>query len=108
MHEGKILYRYTVSNGEFFIHKGVVTDCGTRLLVNFKDSGSTLRCPKEEELGKIRSIGRSLWLDHRDDDKARMIFIHYELDRIKNLREQIDKKLEIIETLIDGIGDMED
>ena len=105
MENGKILYRYTVSNGKFFIHEGVVNDCGTRLLVNFRDGGPALRCPRKEDLGKIRNVGHSLWMDERDDDKARAIFIDYELEKIDRLKDQIDRKYKIIEMLRAGMED---
>ena len=101
MEHGKILYRYTVSNGKFFIHEGVVNDCGTRLLVNFKDGGAALRCPRKEDLGKIRSVGHSLWMDHRDDSFARREFIYYESKKIVGLQKQIDRKVKTIEMLME-------
>lgn len=99
MQHGKILYRYTIKDNKFFIHEGVVNHTGFRPLVNFKDGGPALRCPREEDLGKVKSVGRSVWLEERDDNKARAIFIEYELDKIDNLKSQIDKKLKFIEVL---------
>ena len=103
MQHGKILYRYTVKGDKFFIHEGVVNHTGFRPLVNFKDGGAALRCPREEDLGKIKSVGRSLWLEERNDDKARAMFIEYELDKIDQLKDQIDRKYRTIEMLRDGL-----
>lgn len=99
MQHGKILYRYTVKGDKFFIHEGVVNHTGFRPLVNFKDGGAALRCPREEDLGKIKSVGRSLWLEERNDDKARAMFIDYELDKIDKLSAQIERKWKLIEIL---------
>ncbi len=98
------LYRYTVKNGKFFIREGTVNHTGFRPLVNFKDGSPMLRCPKEEDFGKIKSVGRSLWLTERDDEYARMKFIEYELDKIDKLREQINRKYKTIDMLRNGMG----
>lgn len=103
MQNGKILYRYTVKNGKFFIHEGVVNHTGFRPLVNFKDGGPALRCPREEDLGKIKSVWRSLWMEERDDDKARAMFIDYELDKIVELEFIIERKKENIRMLRAGM-----
>lgn len=103
MEHGKILYRYTVKGDKFFIHEGVVNHTGFRPLVNFKDGGAALRCPREEDLGKIKSVGRSLWLEERNDDKARAMFIEYELDKIVELESKIKHKKETIRMLRNGM-----
>lgn len=100
MQHGKILYRYTIKNCKLFIHEGVVNDTGFRKLVNFKDGSPTQRCPRVEDLGKIRSVGQSLWLAERDDKKAMALFIAYETKKIEELNKQIDRKLDIIAMLM--------
>ena len=103
MQNGKILYRYTLSNGKFFIREGVVNWTGFRPLVNFTDGGPAHRCPREEDLGKIKSVGHSLWMEERDDNKARRMFIDFELDKIEQLKEQIDRKYDTIGMLREGM-----
>ena len=100
MNNGKIVYRYTVKNGKFFIHEGVVNDTGFRKLVNFKDGSPTLRCPRDEEFGSIRRVGHSLWMTERNDEKAKALFIAYETKKINELNKQIDRKLDNITMLM--------
>ena len=97
---GTVLYRYTVKNGKFFVHEGVVNDTGFRKLVNFKDRSPTLRCPRIDEVGKIKTVGQSLWMTERDDAKARKMFIAYESKKITELNKQIDKKVDTIAILM--------
>lgn len=106
MENGKILYRYTLKDGKFFIHEGVVNWCGFRPMVNFKDGAPTQRCPREEDLGKIRSVGRSLWLEERDDKKASKMFIAYELKKIDELKAKIERKKETVNMLWDSMEDV--
>lgn len=107
MQNGKVLYRYTLKDGKFFIHEGVVNWTGFRPLVNFRDGSPTQRCPRDEDLGKIKSVGRSLWLEERDDDKARAMFVEYELGKIEQLKDQIDKKYKTVEMLREGMGGLD-
>ena len=105
MEHGKILYRYTVKNGKFFVHEGVVNDTGFRKLVNFKDRSPTLRCPRLDEIGKIKTVGQSLWLTERDDAKARKMFINYEINKIVEMEMQIKRKKDNIRMLREGMDD---
>ena len=103
MQRGKIVYRYTVKNGKFFVHEGVVNDTGFRKLVNFRDGSPTLRCPRDEEFGSIRRVGHSLWMTERDDAKARKMFIDYEINKIVDMEMQIKRKKDTIKMLREGM-----
>ena len=107
MEKGKVLYRYTVCKGKFFCHEGVVNDSGFRPLVNFKDGSQTVRCPRDGDIDTIRRVGHSLWMSERDDDKARAMFIKYELDKIEQLKKQIDRKIQIVNMLQAGYAGYE-
>lgn len=103
MQNGKIVYRYTVKNGKFFVHEGVINNTGFRTLVNFKDHSPSLRCPRDEEFGIIRTVGHSLWMTERDDNKARRLFINYEINKIVEMEEQIRRKKETLKMLYRGM-----
>lgn len=105
MEHGTVVYRYTVKNGKFNVREGVVNCAGFRNLVNFTDGGPAYRCPRKEDLGKIRSVGHSLWLNKKDDNLARQVFIDYELDKIDKLRKQIARKCAVIDMLSEGMED---
>lgn len=96
---GTKLYRYTVRNGKFFIHEGVVNDNGIRMVVNFADGSFRQRCPRVEDIGIIRNTGPSLWLTDRDDELARQIFLDFEEAKLKQLYKQVETKIDIIKML---------
>lgn len=101
MQNGKILYRYTLKGNKFNVREGVVNYTGFRFLVNFRDGGAMVRCPRAEDIGKVRAVGCSLWLTERDDTLAKKLFIQYESKKIAELQKQIDKKNETIIMLME-------
>ena len=99
---GDILYRYNVRHDRLIRYTGTVTNLNGRRVVIFKDSVSTVRCPREQDIGIIRSdggFGPTLWMDSRDDELAREIFLEYEEDRLSKLRKQIAEKEKIVSML---------
>ena len=99
---GTTLYRYTIKYNKFYVHEGVVNQCINRKIVVFPDGGfkhSSVRCPRPEDIGVIRSVGLILWLTERNDDLARHIFIEHEKKQINRMCRLIDEKQKIINLL---------
>lgn len=93
------LYRYTVKNNKLYIHEGIVDNYGLRTCVNFRDGTPTVRCPRAEDIGVIRTFGHSLWLKERDDKFAIRRFIAFEEKKIDELEKQLAWKRGMIEML---------
>ena len=96
---GDKIYKYTVRNGKLFIHEGVVTEYRGRKFVYFEDSSPRTRCPKDEEIGMIRSNGPSLWLLEKNDELARRLFIEFEEKGLSELKKLIERKNELLNML---------
>lgn len=96
---GTVLYRYTIKNKTLFIREGVVDSYGLRTCVNFRDGSTAVRCPRAEDIGVIRTVGHSLWLEERDDKLAVSKFIAYEEQKVAELQKSLEYKLETIEYL---------
>lgn len=99
---GDILYRYNVRHDRLIRYTGTVTNLNGRRVVIFRDGVSTVRCPREQDIGIIRtgqSVGPSLWLTERDDELARQMHLAYEESRLSKLKKQIEDKKKIIEIL---------
>lgn len=99
---GTKLYRYTIKNNKFHIHEGIVNQCVNRKVVVFPSGGfnhSSVRCPRETDIGAIRHIGLTLWLDKRDDELAKKIFVDYEEQQIRKLEKQLADKREIVKMM---------
>ena len=101
---GTVLYRYTVKNKKLYIHEGVVDNYGLRTCVNFRDGCTSVRCPRAEDIGVIRTVGHSLWLEKRDDELARHKFIAYEEQKIAELEKRLAWKREVIDMLKEGLN----
>lgn len=95
---GILVYKYTVRNGKMFIHEGEVGTDGLRKLVYF-DDGRVGRYPKMNEFGVIRSNGPSLYLNKRDDELAKRLFIEFEEASLAALQKQVTIKNELIRNL---------
>ena len=96
---GETVYKYTLRNGAFFVHEGVIMEQGTRKCVYFEDKKSKARLPKDDEFGIVHADGPSLWLTDRDDELAKHIFIEYEENSIAELQELINRKTKLINVL---------
>ncbi|MBQ1189663.1 MAG: hypothetical protein IIX57_04545 [Lachnospiraceae bacterium] len=99
---GTTLYRYTVRGCKFHVSKGVVNICSGRKRVVLSDGDlrhRSVRCPRPEDLGVVRNNGFVVWLDDRDDELAKQIFIDFENHKINQLQKMIDSKREIVEML---------
>ena len=105
---GTTLYYYTIRKGDFTVHKGaVVTDRrGWYRKVAFETRSDKLVCPDIYEIGVIQTGGPSIWMFERDDDKAKKMFLEYELGKLALLEDQLAKKKALIKTL-ESVG-MED
>ena len=104
---GKVLYRYTVKNQKLYIHEGVVDNYGLRTCVNFRDSTPAVRCPRAEDIGVIRTVGHSLWLEKRDDKFAIRKFIAFEERKIAELEKQLSWKCGVVEMLNSELDKLE-
>lgn len=100
---GETVYKYTLRNREFFIHEGTVIERGTNKYVYFKAKSSTERYPKEMEFRVVCANGPSLWLTERDDELAKRILIEYEEQCVADLQKQIERKLQLIKSLKEGV-----
>lgn len=96
---GVKLYRYTIRNGKFICHEGVVVEVDERRRVIFSDGVTSARCPRDNDIGVVRHIGPSLWLYEKDDERAKQIYLDYENRRLVSLRRQIGKHAEIMNML---------
>ena len=96
---GETVYKYTLRNGEIFVHEGMVIEQGSHKNVYFKTKGLTERYPKKTEFGIVHSSGPSLWLSDRDDELAKCIFVEYEERCLTDLQKQIERKLQLIKAL---------
>lgn len=96
---GKTVYRYNIKNGKFYIHEGVVTKRGRFKEVYFKDENYRARCPGRNQFGMVLTSKTTVWLLERNDELAKRIFIEYEEQKLNELQEQLNKKLELIKTL---------
>jgi hypothetical protein len=96
---GTTLYRYTVKDCKLVVREGIVNHYGLRTCVNFKDGSAPVRCPRPEDIGVMRTVGHSIWLTERDDDRARQMYIDFEEGRIAELQGLIDRKRKVVEGL---------
>ena len=104
---GTVLYRYNIKNKKLYIHEGIVDNYGLRTCVNFRDGRNSVRTPREEDLGVIRTVGHSLWLQERDDELAIRKFISFEEDKIAELEKRVKAKRELVATLQSELSKME-
>ena len=95
---GILVYKYTIRKGKMFIHEGKVGTNGLHKLVYF-DDGRVGRYPKMNEFGVIRSNGPSLYLNKRDDELAKKLFIEFEEASLAALQKQVTIKTELIRNL---------
>lgn len=100
---GDTLYLYTIRTGKMKVHKGTVgvnnrTWWGG-LNVTFDSKTNKDVCPPVESIGVIQTGGPRLWLTERDDEKARALFIDYELGKLAELEKQVVKKRRLIKGL---------
>lgn len=98
---GETLYRYTLRNGKLYIHECVIVEECHRRFVYIKDVNYKGRCPKEDELGVINAKGPTLWLDKRDDEVAKDMFVRYEMECIADLEDQLNKKQALLKMLME-------
>ena len=96
---GTVLYRYNIKNNKLYIHEGVVDNYGLRTCVNFRDERNSVRAPREEDIGVIRTVGHSLWLRERDDKLAIRKFISFEEQKLAEMEERVKTKREVIAML---------
>lgn len=100
---GEKIYMYTMMNGKFFVHEGEVIQCrynSRAKRVRFNDESSDKRYPNEIDIGIVCG-GRSLWLEDRDDELAKRLFIEHEETCIAEFEELIRRKLANIKMLKD-------
>lgn len=97
---GEKIYWYTMKNAQFFVHEGEVAlrPYSRAKCVHFNDGASHGLYPKETDIGVVLR-GTSLWLENRDDELAKRIFIEHNEKCIAELEEQIRRKHENIKIL---------
>ena len=104
---GDKLYLYIVRGTTLRIHEGVVSEpktrglCyGTRKPVVIFESGHLAELvPGKGAVGHIQSSGPRLWLDERDDALAKRLFLEYEMEKMAELEQKLEKKRELIKML---------
>lgn len=100
---GDTLYLYTIRTGEMKVHKGTVRlnnrTWWRSLYVTFESKTNNEVCPPVESIGAIQTSGPRLWLSERDDEKARGLFIEYELGKLAKLEADVEKKKALIKVL---------
>lgn len=101
---GEKLYKYNLKCGKLFVHEGevIISKTYKRMGIYFNDTRTMERVPKELGVvltGKISS----LWLNERDDELAKRIFIEYEERKIAEIKELLDKRIKSLESLKAGV-----
>lgn len=104
---GTVLYRYTIRNKKLHINEGVVANYGLRTCVNFRDDRNSVRAPRMEELGVIRTVGHSLWMKDRDDKLAIRKFISFEEKKLAEMEQRAKAKRELVAMLQRELSKME-
>lgn len=95
---GETVYKYTLKNGKFFVHEGIIVKGRIRDFAEFKDIDRSARLPEEDGFGVVCN-GSTLWLAERDDELAKRIFTEWLENGIVELQEAISKKLNLIDLL---------
>ena len=102
---GTTLYLYTIRKGDFTVHKGMVVadKRGWYRKVAFETRADKVVCPDISEIGVIQTGGPNIWLFERDDDKAKKMFLEYELGKLALLEDQLAKKKALIK-MLESVG----
>ncbi len=102
---GTTLYLYTIRNGKFSVHKGMVIEGkygfgrpGWRK-VTFETKQAKEWCPSIDEVDILQTSGPRIWMTKRNDYKARDMFLGYEKVKLAELENLVAKKQALIKVL---------
>ena len=93
------VFKYTLRNGQLFIHEGDAITRAGRRYVHFRHNGTRVRFPKPDEFGVVHTDGPSVWLAGRYDKIAINLLKEFEEKKIVELQNQLNIKKELVKTL---------